>query len=111
MVINSAQYRFLQILAPELNDRMLADFLDMESSLIVTMHIQSVDQTKAIKTVKRKITDLQKMTIEEQKKAVRSGYDMEIIPSDLATYAGEAKKILQDLQSRNERMFLMTFLH
>ena len=101
---------FLQILAPELNDRMLADFLDMESSLIVTMHIQSVGQTKAIKTVKRKITDLQKMTIEEQKKAVRSGYDMEIIPSDLATYAGEAKKILQDLQSRNERMFLMTFL-
>ena len=101
---------FLQILAPELNDRMLADFLDMESSLIVTMHIQSVDQVKAIKTVKRKITDLQKMTIEEQKKAVRSGYDMDIIPSDLATYGNEAKKILRDLQSRNERMFLMTFL-
>ena len=101
---------FLQILAPELNDRMLADFLDMESSLVVTMHIQSVDQVKAIKTVKRKITDLQKMTIEEQKKAVRSGYDMDIIPSDLATYGNEAKKILQDLQSRNERMFLLTFL-
>ena len=101
---------FLQILAPELNDRMLADFLDMESSLIVTMHIQSVDQVKAIKTVKRKITDLQKMTIEEQKKAVRSGYDMDIIPCDLATYGNEAKKILQDLQSRNERMFLLTFL-
>ena len=50
------------------------------------------------------------MTIEEQKKAVRSGYDMDIIPSDLATYGNEAKKILQDLQSRNERMFLMTFL-
>ena len=100
---------FLQILAPELNDRMLADFLDMESSLVVTMHIQSVDQTKAIKTVKRKITDLQKMTIEEQKKAVRSGYDMDIIPSDLATYGNEAKKLLQELQSRNERMFLLTF--
>ena len=100
---------FLQILAPELNDRMLADFLDMESSLVVTMHVQSVDQTKAIKTVKRKITDLQKMTIEEQKKAVRSGYDMDIIPSDLATYGNEAKKLLQELQSRNERMFLLTF--
>ncbi|MGI6337318.1 MAG: VirB4-like conjugal transfer ATPase, CD1110 family [Eubacteriales bacterium] len=100
---------FLQILAPELNDRMLADFLDMESSLIVTMHIQSVDQAKAIKMVKRKITDLQKMTIEEQKKAVRSGYDMDIIPSDLATYGNEAKKLLQELQSQNERMFLMTF--
>ena len=101
---------FLQILAPELNDRMLADFLDMESSLIVSMHVQSVDQVKAIKTIKRKITDLQKMTIEEQKKAVRAGYDMDIIPSDLATYGTEAKKLLQALQSRNERMFLLTFI-
>ena len=104
------QVSFLQILAPELNDRMLADFLDMQSSLIVTMHVQSVDQVKAIRTIKRKITDLQKMTIEEQKKAVRAGYDMDIIPSDLATYGNEAKKLLQDLQSRNERMFLLTFL-
>ena len=101
---------FLQILAPELNDRMLADFLDMESSLIVTMHVQSVDQVKAIKTIKRKITDLDKMKIEEQKKAVRAGYDMDIIPSDLATYGTEAKKLLQDLQNRNERMFLLTFI-
>ena len=101
---------FLQILAPELNDRMLADFLDMESNLIVSLHIQSLDQIKAIKTVKRKITDLDKSKIEEQKKAVRAGYDMDIIPSDLATYGAEAKKLLQDLQSRNERMFLVTFL-
>ena len=101
---------FVQILAPELNDRMLADFLDMESSLIVSLHVQSLDQVKAIKTVKRKITDLDRAKIEEQKKAVRAGYDMDIIPRDLATYGNEAKKLLQDLQSRNERMFLVTFL-
>jgi len=101
---------FLQILAPELNDRMLADFLSMDNSLVVTLHIQSIDQSSAIKTIKRKITDLDRMKIEEQKKAVRSGYDMDIIPSDLATYGGEAKKLLQDLQSHNERMFLVTFL-
>ena len=101
---------FVQILAPELNDRMLADFLDMESSLLVNLHIQPVDQIKAIKTVKRKLTDLDRVKIEEQKKAVRAGYDMEILPSDLATYGNEAKKLLQDLQSRNERMFLVTFL-
>ena len=101
---------FLQILAPEINDRMLADFLDMESNVVVSMHVQSVDQVNAIKTVKRKITDLQKMKIEEQKKAVRAGYDMDIIPSDLATYNNEATKLLHDLQSRNERMFLLTFI-
>ena len=101
---------FLEILAPELNDRILADMLDLETGVIVNLHIRSIDQSEAIKTIKRKITDLDKMKIEEQKKAVRSGYDMDIIPSDLATYGGEAKNLLQDLQSRNERMFLLTFL-
>ena len=33
-----------------------------------------------------------------------------IIPSDLNTYGGEAKRLLEDLQSRNERMFLVTVL-
>ena len=101
---------FLEILAPELNDRMLSDILDLENGIIVNLHVKSIDQSEAIKTIKRKITDLDKMKIEEQKKAVRSGYDMDIIPSDLATYGGEAKNLLRDLQSRNERMFLLTLL-
>ena len=76
---------FLEILAPELNDRMLADILDLETGVIVNLHIRSIDQSEAIKTIKRKITDL-------------------------ATFGNEAKNLLQDLQSRNERMFLLTFL-
>ena len=101
---------FLQILAPELSDEMLADFLNTDSSILVNLHVQAIDQTEAIKTIKRKITDLDAMKIQEQKKAVRDGYDMDILPSDLATYGGAAKKLLQDLQSRNERYFLLTFL-
>ncbi|MCD7981061.1 MAG: DUF87 domain-containing protein [Clostridiales bacterium] len=101
---------YLQILAPELTDKMLAEFLDMDHDMIVSLHVQSLDQAKAIKTIKTKITDIDRMKIEEQKKAVRAGYDMDIIPSDLATYGGEAKKLLEDLQSRNERMFMVTVL-
>ena len=101
---------FLAITASDLSDQLLKDFLDMESSQIVTMHIQSVDQTAAIKTVKHTITELDRSKIEEQKKAVRSGYDMDIIPLDLATYSKDAKSLLKELQSQNERMFLITFL-
>ena len=101
---------YLAITASDLSDRMLADFLDMESSQIVTMHIQSVDQTAAIRTIKHTITELDRSKIEEQKKAVRSGYDMDIIPSDLATYGKDAKALLKELQSQNERMFMMTML-
>lgn len=101
---------FLQILAPELTDRMLAELLDLESSMSVTLHIQSIDQGTAIKAIRRKLTDLDRMKIEEQQKAVRAGYDMEILPSDLVTYGNEAKSLLEDLQNRNERMFLVTVL-
>ena len=101
---------FLQILAPELNDKMLADFLDTDTGVIVNLHVQAVDQSEAIKTVKRKITDLDAMKIQEQKRAVRDGYDMDILPSDLSTYGSEAKKLLNELQTRNERLFLATFL-
>ena len=101
---------FLSIDASDISDRMLADFLGMESSQIVTMHIQSVDQNEAIKTIKHTITELDRSKIEEQKKAVRAGYDMDIIPSDLATYGKDAKALLKELQSQNERMFLLTFL-
>lgn len=101
---------YLAITASDICDQMLADFLDMESSQIVTMHMQSVDQTSAIKTIKRTITELDRSKIEEQKKAVRSGYDMDIIPSDLATYGRDAKALLKELQSQNERMFMVTFL-
>ena len=87
---------YLQILAPELTDKLLAQFLDIDSDLVLTLHIHSLDQTKAIKNVKSKITDLDRMKMDEQKKAVRSGYDMDILPSDLQTFGTEAKKLLED---------------
>lgn len=101
---------YLQITAPELSDKMLADFLELDLEMDVTIHVRSIEQLEAVKHVKAKITDIDRMTIEEQKKAVRSGYDMEIIPSDLATYGADAKRLLNDLQTRNERMFEVTVL-
>lgn len=89
---------------------MLADFLNIEHNITTSLHLQSIDQNKAIKTVKRKITDLDKMTMEEQKKVFRNGYDIDIMPSDINTFGKEAKSLLNDLQSRNERLFMVTIL-
>ena len=101
---------YLQITSPELTDKMLADFLDMEENLIVNIHVQPVDPKAAIKSLKNILSNIQKMKIEEQKKAVRSGYDMDIIPTDISTYGEEAENLLNELQSRNEKMFRVTFL-
>ncbi|MDR1704323.1 MAG: ATP-binding protein [Clostridiales bacterium] len=101
---------YIQIIAPELSDRLLADFLNMDNAITVNLHIRSIDQMEAIKTIKRKITDIDSMKITEQKKAVRAGYDIDVIPTDIATYGDEAKNMLKELQNRNERMFLATII-
>lgn len=99
-----------QILASELSDRMLSEFLDIDDNINISFHIKSVEQSEAIKMVKRKNTDIDKMKIEEQKKAVRAGYDMDIIPSDINTYGEDVKLLLKDLQARDERMFVVTII-
>ena len=101
---------YLDIIAPKFTDELIKQLLDIDANLTISMHMQTEDPVKAIKKLKAVISNIQKMKIEEQKKAVRSGYDMDIIPSDLATFGGEAKRLLQDLQTRNERLFLVTIL-
>jgi type IV secretory pathway VirB4 component len=93
-----------------MSDRMLADFLAIEEPVTISMHIRSIDQNKAIKIAKRKLSDVDKMKMEQQKKTSMAGYDPDILPPDIKTFSDEAKALLDDLQSRNERYFLMTFL-
>ena len=100
---------YMQIMASELSDKLLAELLEVDAEMTVTLHVQTIDQTKAIKTVKAKMSDIDRMKMDEQKKAARSGYDIDILPPDLITYSKDAAALLADLQSRNERMFLLTF--
>lgn len=104
-----AAVSFLNILATELDDRVLVDFLSMDTTQIVTMHIQSIDHVEAIKLVKRKLSDLNRSKIDEQKKAVRSGYDIDILPTEMNSYVDSLTELHKRLTSHTERLFLMTF--
>lgn len=99
----------LSIEASELSDRALAEYLDLELEMLVSMHIYSLEQQKAVKMVKMKASDLDSIKIEEQKKAIKAGYDMDILPTDLNMHVEESRKILSDLQRENEKYFYLTF--
>lgn len=101
---------YMQIMASELSDKLLRELLETDAEMTVTMHVRAVDQAKAIKVVKTKLTDIDRMKMDEQKRASKSGYDWDILPPDLVTFSKDAAALLTDLQSRNERMFLLTFL-
>ena len=101
---------YLDIIAPRFNDELLKRLLDIDDNLTVTMHMQTMDPVKAIKMLKGALTNIQKMKIEEQKKAVRSGYDMDILPTDIITYEKDTLELLDDLNSSNQKIIKMTFL-
>lgn len=101
---------FLQIRATKLYDTLLNSILELEGSQIVSIHAKALDQNAALKAVKRKLSDLDKAKIDEQKRAVRSGFDMDILPPDLVTFSKEAQKLLEDLQNHDEKMFMVTIL-
>lgn len=100
----------LQILASELTDRLLRDFLASENNQIVSIHIDPIPQAQAIKEIKRIKSNIDRMKIDEQKKAFKDGYSIDILPPDLQTYGDECEKRLDDLQNRNEKAFMVSFL-
>lgn len=99
---------YIDVISTEISDRMLMDYLNIDDNIFFNIHLKSWDQSAAVKYVKVKNTAVEAMKIDEQKKAARSGYDIDILPPDLVTYSEEIKRILADLQSRNERFFIAT---
>lgn len=101
---------YLDIIAPQMNDELLKRLLDIDANITVSMHMQTMDPVRAIKMLKGALSNIQKMKIEEQKKAVRSGYDMDILPTDIVTYEKDTLELLNDLNSSNQKLIRMTFL-
>ena len=101
---------YMNLTASEISDEMLAAFLDLDLDISISFHLKPMDQLEAVKLIRGKVSDIDRMKIDEQKRAVRAGYDMDILPADLNTYGNEAKRLLSDLTTRNERLFQVTII-
>lgn len=98
----------IQILAGELSDRILNELFESDELFCVNIHVKPYDQTEALKFIRLKLTAVEAMKIDEQKKAARSGYDTDILPPQIPMYIDELKSMLEDLNSKDERLFIIT---
>ncbi len=101
---------YVDIAAPRFTDETLKRLLDIDENMTISIHMKTLDPVTAMKRLKHNLSDIQKMKIEEQKKAVRSGYDMDILPPDITTYEKDTLELLDDLNSSNQKMVQVTFL-
>jgi len=107
---NLGQVLFLKDLPADLSDNLISALSDLPIDMTITLHIQSVEQDKAFALVKQKISFMEQQKIDEQKKALKAGYDTEMIPYELRYSLNEAQELLDDLQNKNQRMFKVTML-
>lgn len=100
----------LEIIGTEISDETLQDFLELNEELYINFHITPLEQEKGIKLVKRTLTNLNKMKIEEQKKAIRAGYDMDIISENLKEAIENTTELLDDVRGKNENLFYVSII-
>lgn len=105
-----AQTLFVRDLPPDLSDKLIADLSDIPCSLTITLHIRGIEQEEAFRTVKRKIGFMNQQKIDEQKKALKAGYDLDLLSTELKYSLDEAQELLDDMQHKNQRLFKATIL-
>ena len=99
---------YIQILAGELSDRILNELFESDELFCVNIHIRPYDQSEALKFIRLKLTSVEAMKVDEQKKAARSGYDTDILPLQIPIYIDELKQMMEGLNSKDERLFIIT---
>lgn len=93
-----------------LNDKFLARMSDFSFNMLLTINLQSVTSRDALRLVRRQLTGMESNKIEQQKKAIKSGYDASMISHDLKNSLLEAEELLDDLVNRNQKMYLVNIL-
>lgn len=99
---------YLQVFASDMEDRIIADVMNLGSNVWISIHSDAMSRKEALDYAKDNITDIQAMVITNQKNAVRSGFDMDILPPELETYRDAGDKLYRDIQRKNEQMYHTT---
>lgn len=99
---------YLQEYPAELSDTFLYELLEIPREMVVTLHINPLDQDEAFDLVKTKLAFMEQQKVDEQKKALQSGYDFEMLSYDLTYSLTEAKELVDDLQNKGQKLFSMT---
>ena len=101
---------YLNLIAPVLTDEIIKRLLDVDENLSVSIHMTTLAPQAAMKLIKKNLSDVQSSKINEQKKAVRQGYDMDIMPADILTDEKDLMDQLRIMGSNNEKIIHISIL-
>ena len=101
-----ARTMFIKDMPASLKDCMLTDIANTNLDVMISVNITPVDPYKALKIVNHQLTSMRANKLQAEKKAIQSGYTSDVINEDLKHSLIEAEELLDDLRSKNQKMFL-----
>lgn len=105
-----ARTMFIKDMPASLKDCMLTDLTNTNLDIMVTVNVAPVDPYKALKIVSHQLTSMRANKLQAEKKAIQSGYTSDVINEDLKHSLMEAEELLDDLRSKNQKMFLANII-
>jgi type IV secretory pathway VirB4 component len=102
--------KYVDITCSSLRDDFVRDLLAINDNISFSLHINNYDSAEALKIIKTALTNVQTSKIDVQKKAVRDGYDMDILPSDVVTFEKDFMKLRDKLDSSDQKLVRTTML-
>ena len=101
-----ARTMFIKDMPASLKDCLLTDIANTNLDVMTTVNIAPVDPAKALKIVNHQLTSMRANKLQAEKKAIQSGYTSDVINEELKYSLVEAEELLDDLRSKNQKMFL-----
>jgi len=89
-------------------DKMISEISMQQFDTVTNIYFHSIEQAEAIKMVQRKLTAMNTDAYNIQKK--NPGMGDTVIPYNLKQNIAEAEKLLDDLRTKGQRLFLVTIL-
>lgn len=101
-----ARTMFIKDMPASLKDCLLTDIANTNLDVMTTVNITPVDPAKALKIVNHQLTSMRANKLQAEKKAIQSGYTSDVINEELKYSLVEAEELLDDLRSKNQKMFM-----
>lgn len=102
------QVLFLDRLPAWLSDQVVRSLTEINTDLVVSIHASPLDPGEGLRMVNRRIADMDIQSANEQKKAAKQGYSMDLIPHSLKRAHDDATELRRELETSNQKLFSTT---
>lgn len=88
----------------------LTDFASLPTNMLASVYFKPMNQGEAIKLIKRQGVNISAAMIEAQKKALKGGYDPNMISPEIINANEEVKELLESMTKDNSKLFTTNFV-